>query len=80
MPDLAAMLLRRSVDSLDDGARRCSSCERAPLAGERLHEIESGSVLCDLCFAELPEERRAGVPSRRVGASDRPLAVVPKAA
>ena len=80
MPDLAAMLLRRSVDSLEGGASRCSGCERAPLAGERLHELEGAQLLCDLCFAKLPDERRAGVKSRRVGASERRLAVVPKAA
>lgn len=73
------MLLRRSLGALDGGAR-CASCKRTPLAGERLHELDSGTLLCDLCFGALPEEHRLAVRSQRVGASERPLAVVPKAA
>jgi hypothetical protein len=79
MPDLDSMLLRRSLGSLDGGAR-CSSCKRTPLAGERLHQLDSGTLLCDLCYGALPEEDRLAVRSQRVGASERPLAVVPKAA
>jgi hypothetical protein len=80
MPDLGSMLLRQSLGSLGSGGSSCSSCERTPLAGERLHELDSGPVLCDLCFGALPEEHRLAVRSQRVGASERPLAVVPKAA
>jgi hypothetical protein len=80
MPDLAAMLLRRSLGSLTPSGSRCRSCERTPLPGERLHELEGGRLLCELCFAQLPEERRLAVRSERVHASERPLAVVPKAA
>jgi hypothetical protein len=79
MPELAAMLMRSSIGSLappDD----CHRCHRTPLAGERLHELGSGQVLCDLCFAALPEEARLAVRSERVHASERPLAVVRKAA
>jgi hypothetical protein len=80
MPDLASILVRRSIGSLTSSGSTCSSCERTPLAGERLHELDSGSLLCDLCFVALPEERRLAVRSQRVGASERRLAVVPKAA
>ena len=74
------MLLRRSLGSLGGGGSSCSSCERTPLAGERLHELDSGPLLCDLCYGALPEKDRLAVRSRRVGASERPLAVAPKAA
>ena len=74
------MLLRRSLGALAGGGSSCSSCQRTPLAGEKLHELDSGTVLCDLCFGALPEEHRLAVRSQRVGASERPLAVVPRAA
>jgi hypothetical protein len=80
MPDLGSMLLRRSLGTLAGNGSSCSSCERTPLAGERMHELDSGVLLCDLCFVALPEEHRLAVRSQRVGASERPLAVVPKAA
>jgi hypothetical protein len=79
MPELAAMLMRSSIGALappDD----CHCCRRTPLAGERLHELGSGQVLCELCFAALPEEARLAGRSERVHASERPLAVVRKAA
>ena len=79
MPDLAGMLMRSSIGALtplDD----CHACRRVPLAGERLHELHSGQVLCELCFAALPDDSRSAVRSERVHASERPLAVVRKAA
>ena len=80
MPEMSSMLLRNSLGSLPPVGSRCSSCARIPLAGERLHELDSGPLLCDLCYGALPEEHRLAVRSQRVGASERPLAVVPKAA
>jgi hypothetical protein len=80
MPDLAGMLLRRSIGALGTSRDSCGECRRTPLAGERLHELNSGRVLCELCFAALPEERRLAVRSERVHAGERRLAVVPKAA
>ena len=74
------MLMQRSIDSLASGEACCTECRRTPLAGERLHELESGGLLCELCLAALPEEERLAVRSQRVHASDRRLAVVPKAA
>jgi hypothetical protein len=78
MPELAAMLLRRSVGALAGSRSHCATCQRTPLPGEGLHELDSGRVLCDLCFAELPDERRVAVRWERVHASDRHLAAVPK--
>jgi hypothetical protein len=80
MPDLGSMLLRRSLGALKPGGSSCATCERTPLAGERLHELDSGTLLCDLCFGALPDEHRLAVRSQRVGASERRLAVAPKAA
>ena len=80
MPDLATMLMRLSLGALNEGASRCAGCRRAPLPGERLHELDSGRVLCELCFGALPEDDRVAVRSERVGAGERRLAVVRKAA
>ena len=80
MPDLSALLLRRSLGAVTGGGGSCSQCQRTPVPGERLHEMDTGRLLCDLCLAELPEEDRQAVRTERVGASARRLAVVPKAA
>jgi hypothetical protein len=80
VPDIDAFFLRRSLSSpAESASTRCAKCERTPLPGERLHEMDSGRRLCDLCFAELPEDHRISVRSTRVHASDRHLAVAPKA-
>ena len=80
MPDLATQLLHRSIGELKPAATHCGGCRRTPLSGERMHELEEGRLLCDLCFGALPEESRHAVDSRRIGASERRLAVAPKAA
>lgn len=80
MPDLAAMLLRKSLGAARAAWTSCDRCRRTPLTGERLHELDSGRTLCDLCLAELPEGDRRAVRSTRVHASERHLAVAPKAA
>jgi hypothetical protein len=80
MPEMSGMLMRLSVGSLTEVVSRCGGCHRAPLPGECLHELESGRVLCELCFAALPEERQVAVRSERVGTGVRRLTVVPKAA
>lgn len=80
MPDLAAMMMRRSLGSVSSAGDRCAACRRTPLAGERMHELASGRLLCELCFAALPEDRRRAVRSERVHASERRLAVERRAA
>jgi hypothetical protein len=80
MPDLAALLVRSSIGTLPSSAASCAECRRTPLAGERMHELDGGRTLCDLCFADLPEDRRFAVRTERVHASERRLAVVPRAA
>jgi hypothetical protein len=55
-------------------------CERTPLAGERLHEMDTGRVLCDLCLAALPEDDRRAIRSERVHAGEVRLAVARRAA
>jgi hypothetical protein len=79
MPDLTRMLMRSSIRALGSGDQ-CQDCGRTPLAGERVHELGSGLQLCELCFGALPDESRQAVRSERVHASERRLAVVPKAA
>ena len=80
MPDLASILVRSSIGTLPPSTSVCGDCRRTPLAGERMHELDGGRTLCDLCFAGLPEERRIAVRTERVHASERRLAVVPRAA
>ena len=80
MPDLAGMLLRRSLGSVKPTRGHCGECERTPLAGERLHEMDTGRVLCDLCLAALPEDDRRAVRSERVHAGEVRLAVSARAA
>jgi hypothetical protein len=80
MPELAAMLVRSSIGTLAQADTSCGECRRTPLAGEHMHELESGPVLCELCFARLPAGRRQAVRTERVRASERRLAVVTRAA
>ena len=80
MPDLAALLLRTSLGRVGPSGDRCADCRRTPLPGERVHELDSGRTLCELCYAALPEGRRKAVRSQRVHASERPLAVARRAA
>jgi hypothetical protein len=80
MPELASILVRSSIGTLPSSTAECADCRRTPLAGERMHELDGGRILCDLCFAVLPEERRVAVRTERVHASERRLAVVPRAA
>ncbi len=72
--------MRSSIGALGSPSDHCHDCRRTPLAGERLHELDSGRLLCELCFGALPEERRLSVRSQRVHAAERRLSVVPKAA
>jgi hypothetical protein len=80
MPDLGALLVRSSIGTLPPSAAACSACRRTPLAGELMHELDSGRSVCDLCLARLPRDRRRVVASERVHASERRLAVGPMAA
>jgi hypothetical protein len=80
MPDLASLLLRNSMREMVSPREHCSECDRTPLVGERLHEMDNGLMLCDLCLARLPEDDRRAVRSERVHASERQLRVAPKAA
>jgi hypothetical protein len=79
MTELAALLVRSSIGSLRTRAR-CALCGRTPLPGERMHEMDSGRLVCDLCFKQLPEKERRAVRTERVRASEHHLAVGPKAA
>ncbi len=75
-----SMLLRSFIGALPATAARCAGCRRTPLAGEIVHRLESGRLVCELCFAALPAGDRQATGSERVHASERRLAVVPKAA
>jgi hypothetical protein len=80
MPRDLASILRLKAQSRQDDATRCSKCNRNPLAGELMHELESHSLVCQLCLSEMPESKRATIATERVHASARPLAIVSRAA
>lgn len=80
MPELASLLVRSSIGTLARTQSSCADCRRTPLAGERMHRLDGGRGLCELCFAQLPEDQRLTARSERVHASERRLAVVPRAA
>ena len=80
MPEMAALLVRSSIGTLPPSTASCGDCRRTPLAGARMHELDGGRTLCDLCFARLPDERRLAVRTERVHASERRLTVAPRAA
>jgi hypothetical protein len=77
--DLASFLRRRERRPEEDPTR-CSGCDRVPLAGELMHELETRSTVCELCLADLPDGERTPVASVRVRASEAVLAVVSRAA
>jgi hypothetical protein len=80
VPDLSAMLLRKTVTTLESGRPRCNSCDRTPLVGEHLHEMDTGRTLCELCRSALPHADRESVRTELVHASERHLRVAPRAA
>jgi hypothetical protein len=80
MPRDLASILRMKAARAHGHDHVCSGCRRVPLAGELLHELSSHRRVCQLCLADLPEAKRETIASERVHASDRPLAVAPRAA
>jgi hypothetical protein len=80
MPDMDSLLVRSFIGALSAPAASCTACRRTPLAGEIVHRLDGGSLVCELCFAALPANRRLAVSSERVHASERRLSVAPKAA
>jgi hypothetical protein len=73
--DLAS-ILRLKARTRQNDRTRCSGCQRVPLAGELMHELESHRHVCGLCLSELPESKRATIATERVHASERRLAIV----
>ena len=69
--EIAPILVRHSLDALH---------RRSPLVGELMHVLESGRRVCSLCVARLPSRQGSPVASERIHASERPLAVMQRAA
>jgi hypothetical protein len=80
MPDIAGILVRKSVGALSSGRSHCSSCRRTPLVGERLHETDGGRQLCELCLVNAPAGDHHVISVRRIHASERQLPVGPRIA
>jgi hypothetical protein len=74
--DLHETLLRNSVASVGAGRDACSGCDRIPLSGELMHDLEDGRHLCSLCLKRVPEAQREALRSERVHVLPRRLAVV----
>ena len=77
--DLASILRRKARTRQQDRAH-CSGCNRVPLAGEMIHELESRRLVCQLCLDRLPESKRATIGTERVHVAERPLAIISRAA
>jgi hypothetical protein len=78
--EIASILLRNSLGALRTERPTCSRCRRLPLTGELMHELESGREVCSLCLSKSAGRDGEPVRSERVRATDKPLAVVPRAA
>jgi hypothetical protein len=78
--EIASVLLRNSLGALHTERATCSRCRRTPLTGELMHELESGRAVCSLCLAKAGGRDGEPVRSERVRATDKPLAIVPRAA
>ena len=79
MNDLARRILRKSIGSMQRDRAHCASCRRTPVPGEFVHHLAAGRVVCSLCLGELPATERADAVAERVHASERHLAVAPRA-
>ena len=80
MPRDLASILRLRARARNADRTHCSNCDRTPLAGELLHELESHRHVCQLCLLAMPEGKRVTISCERVHVSEKPLAVVPRAA
>jgi len=76
--DVAPVIFEESVRALTTD--RCEHCRRTPLIGEVVHLLESGRQVCTLCIGRTPAKHGEPVSSKRVRATERPLAVVARAA
>ena len=80
MPDIAGILVRKSVGAVSRRRARCPWWGRTPLVGERLHETDAGRQLCDLCLLDAPAGDRKVISVKRIHASERHLPVGPRVA
>ena len=80
MSELARRILRKSIGSMRSQCAHCSACGRTPLPGEFVHRLAPGRPVCSLCLAKLPDAERDGAVPERVHASERHIAVAPRAA
>ncbi len=76
--DVAPVTFRPSPRALTE--ERCEQCHRTPLIGEVVHLLESGRQVCTLCVGHTHARHGEPISSKRVRATERPLAVVARAA
>ena len=73
-------ILKKSIGDIRSHCAHCGACGRTPVPGEFIHRLESGRAVCSLCLAKVPASKRAGAVPERVHASERHLAIAPRAA
>ena len=78
--ELARRILRKGIGSVRDQWLECSKCHRTPVPGEFVHRVGAERVVCSLCLAKLPESKREHAAVERVHATERHVAVLPRAA
>jgi hypothetical protein len=78
--ELARRILRKSIGSMRRQCVHCSACRRTPVPGEFVHRLPDDRSVCSLCLAKVPPGERDGAEAERVHASERHLAVAPRAA
>ena len=78
--ELARRILRKSIGSMRSQCAHCSACRRTPVPGEFVHRLGSDRLVCSLCLAKVPASQREDAHAERVHASERHLAVAPRAA
>ena len=76
--DVAAVIFEESLRALT--TERCERCRRTPLIGEVVHLLESGWQVCALCVGRTHAKHGEPVSSKRVRATEQPLAIVARAA
>ena len=80
MSYLARRILRKSIGSMRRQAAHCGSCRRTPVPGEFVHRLADERLVCSLCLAKVPPSQRRVAETERIHASERHLAVAPRAA
>jgi hypothetical protein len=73
--EIEGMLIRKGIGQLSAARISCSSCNRTPLPGEKLHRFETGRTLCDLCLPQRPAHKPGPISSEQVLVTERSIRI-----